>query len=66
MILSCQPDRNNYHMFKSIGTVIVLYAVTQMFSSAVTSLEEALVDTFTFVSTVAEVSTTILETEVYP
>lgn len=50
-------------MFKSIGTVIVLYAVVSFFSHATSSFEEALVATFTAVETAANVTTETLEAQ---
>lgn len=49
-------------MLKSIGTVIVLYAVTQMFGQATAAFEEAAVATLTFVTAAAETSIIMLET----
>lgn len=50
-------------MFKSIGTVIVLYAVVSFFGNAAGAFEQALIATFTAVETAANVTTTTLETQ---
>jgi hypothetical protein len=50
-------------MFKSIGTVIVLYAIVSFFSHAATSFESALVATFAAVETAANVTTQTLEAQ---
>jgi len=47
----------NYIMFRAIGIVIILIAITKMFGAGVQSFERALVATFETVETAAEVST---------
>ena len=48
-------------MFKSIGFVISLYAITQIFSSAIVSFERAMVATFNTLETAAVISEAQLE-----
>lgn len=43
-------------MFKQIGIVVMLYAITQFFSDASTSFESALVATFQTIETAAVLS----------
>ena len=48
-------------MFKSIGVVIVLYAITQMMSGTFQAFEAALTATFQTVETAAQVSKAQIE-----
>ena len=48
-------------MFRAIGFVIALYAVTNIFSTSVISFERAIVATFETIETAAVVSTKQLE-----
>ncbi len=48
-------------MFKSIGFVISLYAITQFFASATASFERAMVATFDTIESAALVSETQIE-----
>jgi hypothetical protein len=43
-------------MFKSIGTILVLYAITQMMSPSFSAFQDALTATFQAVEVAAEVS----------
>lgn len=43
-------------MFKSIGTILVLYAITQMMSTSFTALEHALTATFQTIEVAADLS----------
>jgi len=47
-------------MFRAIGFVILLYAVTNVFSEATSAFQNAVVATFGAVETAAEQSTTFL------
>ena len=52
---------NQQFMFKSIGTILVLYAITQMMSQSFNAFENAVVATFETVETAAQVSKTQIE-----
>jgi len=55
-------SRSNKHtMFRAIGFVIALYAVTNVFNTTVVSFERALVATFETIETAAVVSKKQLE-----
>lgn len=49
-------------MFKSIGTVIILITIVNLFSAATSSFEKALVATFETIAAAAIVSEAILKT----
>ena len=48
-------------MFKSIGTILVLYAIAQMMPLSFNAFENAVVATFETVETAAQVSKTQIE-----
>lgn len=48
-------------MFRSIGVVILLYAITQLFSALVVSFESAMVASFNTLETAAIISTQQLQ-----
>ncbi len=55
-------ESNHEFMFKAIGTIIVLYVVTNLFADATTAFESALVATFGTIEHAANVSSEELTT----
>jgi len=48
------------HMFKAIGTILILYAITQMMSTSFSAFENAVTATFETVEVAADLSKTQL------